>query len=67
VRTSRYRLIEWKKPGAAADTAELELYDYETDPAENRNLAAEQPAVVAELRAILSGQPEAKPQLRMGQ
>ncbi|MCA9046999.1 MAG: sulfatase-like hydrolase/transferase, partial [Planctomycetaceae bacterium] len=26
IRTERYRLVEWKKPGAPADTAELELY-----------------------------------------
>jgi iduronate 2-sulfatase len=32
VRTSRYRMVEWKKPGAAPETADFELYDYETDP-----------------------------------
>lgn len=63
LRTGRFRLVEWKKPGAPADTAELELYDYETDPTELRNIAAEQPAVVAELRALLSKYPEAKPQI----
>ena len=63
VRTTRYRLVEWKVPGAAADTAELELYDYETDPQETKNLAAEQPEVVARLRAMLATQPEAKPQI----
>ena len=64
VRTDRYRLVEWKKPGESADTAVLELYDYETDPLESENLAEEQPAVVAKLRAILAKQPEAKPQIR---
>ena len=64
VRTERYRLVEWKKPGAAPDTAILELYDYQDDPAETKNLAAGQPEVVAELRAILAKQPEAKPQFR---
>ena len=63
VRTPRHRLVEWKQPGAAADTAELELYDYESDPGETKNLAAEQPKVVAELRALLATQPEAKPQI----
>jgi iduronate 2-sulfatase len=62
VRTERYRLVEWKKPGAAPDTAVLELYDYRTDPEETRNLAAEKPKIVAELRALLARQPEAKPQ-----
>jgi iduronate 2-sulfatase len=65
VRTGRYRLVEWKKPQSPADTAELELYDYEFDPEENRNLAAQRPEVVTELRAILATQPEAKPQLRV--
>jgi len=67
VRTSRHRLVEWKKPGAAADTAVSELYDYEADPAETKNLAAERPEIVARLRALLARQPEAKPQVRGGQ
>lgn len=61
IRTERYRLVEWKKPGAPADTAEFELYDYETDPLETKNLAAEQPNVVNQLRVILAKHPEAKP------
>ena len=64
VRTARYRLVEWKKPGGAADTAELELYDYEADPGETKNLAAAQPEVVSKLRAILASQPEAKAQIK---
>ena len=64
VRTERYRLVEWKRPGAEPDSAILELYDYERDPAETRNLASDQPEVVAQLRALLAAQPEAKPPLR---
>ncbi len=63
VRTERYRLVEWKKPGAPADTAEFELYDYEKDPSETRNLAAEQPKVVKKLHALIAALPEAKPQI----
>jgi len=59
IRTARHRLVEWKKPGAPADTAELELYDYQADPGERKNLAASQPEVVARLRAILARHPEA--------
>lgn len=62
IRTERYRLIEWKRPGEPADRAIIELYDYEKDPLEYRNLAAESPAVVAQLRAILNRHPEAVPQ-----
>lgn len=64
IRTARYRMVEWKKPDAPAETAEFELYDYERDPEETKNLAAEQPAIVAQLRAILAQHPEAKPQIR---
>jgi iduronate 2-sulfatase len=63
IRTERYRLVEWKVPGAAQETAEYELYDYRTDPRETKNRAAEQPKVVAELKAILARHPEAKPQI----
>jgi len=64
VRTQRYRLVEWKAIGQPASTAVLELYDYQTDPEETRNLAASQPDVVASLRSLLAAQPEAKPQVR---
>lgn len=64
VRTARYRLVEWKQIGAAADTAVLELYDYASDPEETKNLAAAKPDVVAELRALLAQQPEARAQVR---
>lgn len=63
VRTERYRLVEWKKIGAAAESAELELYDYAADPLEKKNLAASQPEVVAALRRILAQYPEAMPQI----
>ncbi|MGC3966105.1 MAG: sulfatase-like hydrolase/transferase [Pirellulales bacterium] len=63
IRTERYRMVEWKAIGAVPDTAVIELYDYQNDPQETKNIAAEQPSVVAELRAILAKQPEAKPQI----
>ncbi len=66
VRTARHRLVEWKVPGDAADTAVLELYDYEADPLESKNLAAEQGEIVAQLRAMLAKHPEAKPQIGEG-
>jgi iduronate 2-sulfatase len=63
VRTNRYRMVEWKKPGAATDTAVYELYDYEVDPLESRNIAADRPLVLAELKQLLELQPEARPPL----
>jgi iduronate 2-sulfatase len=62
IRTERHRLVEWKKPGAPADTAEFELYDYQADPLETKNVAAGKPEVVTRLRALLAKHPEAKPQ-----
>ena len=44
IRTQRHRLVEWKLPG--------------TDPLETQNLAATQPKIVAQLRAMLARQPE---------
>ena len=63
IRTERYRLVEWKAIGAPSDSAEWELYDYQLDPGETKNLATENPAVVKELRAILATHPEAEPQI----
>lgn len=64
IRTARYRLVEWKVPGASPETAEYELYDYETDPLETQNLAnrPEQHAALKHLQQLLSQHPEAKPQ-----
>ncbi len=64
VRDERYRLVEWKKPGAEASTAEYELYDYQADPGETKNLAAKQAEVVKTLASRILGMPEAKPQLK---
>ena len=63
VRTDRYRLIEWKKPGSTPESAEYELYDYRDDPKETKNWAGEKPELVKALRKHLDQQPEAKPQI----
>jgi iduronate 2-sulfatase len=64
IRTSRYRLVEWKKPGESAEAAILELYDYQQDPRETKNLADQQLQVVAQLRALLASHAEAKASIR---
>lgn len=63
VRDDRYRLVEWNKIGATIDHAVLELYDYQTDPDEQINLASDQPDVVAKLKALLAKQPSSQPQV----
>lgn len=65
LRNERYRLVEWKIAGAPAESAEIELYDYQEDPLETKNVAAARPEVVRELRAVLAKEPEAKAQIRV--
>lgn len=57
IRTERYRFVEWSNPGDPPESAEVELYDYEIDPLETRNVAAENPDVVTELHSILDRHP----------
>lgn len=59
IRTERYRLVEWKKAAAPAESAMFELYDYQSDPLETKNLASEHPEIVKRLRGILGQYPEA--------
>ena len=59
IRTERYRMVEWKKPGAPAKTAQYELYDYQEEQIERRNLATEQPATLSRHKALLARYPEA--------
>lgn len=60
IRTDRYRLVEWT-PQQGDGATVWELYDYETDPLETRNLASEQRERVAQLSRILHQHPEAAP------
>lgn len=64
IRDARYRMVEWKEPGSSPDSAEIELYDYQSDPLETTNLASKHPDVVQRMRKILATHPEAKPQLK---
>ena len=61
VRTERHRLVEWLTPGAPPTSAEIELYDYDSDPFETTNLAAVHPEIVATLRATLAQHPTPLP------
>jgi len=60
IRTERYRFVEWKRPGESAEVADIELYDYQLERPEYRNLADGMPEVVRELREILARHPEAR-------
>jgi iduronate 2-sulfatase len=58
IRTERYRLVEWNEMGRPPEAAELELYDYQADPLETKNVAREHPEIVDRLRAVLAKYPQ---------
>jgi iduronate 2-sulfatase len=49
--------VEWLPFGASDEKPDFELYDYMADPLESKNLAAEQPEIVGQLRSILAKYP----------
>ena len=57
IRTERYRLVEWRRPGEPEKNAQYELYDYQSDPLERENLAAKNPRVMQDLKTILAKHP----------
>ncbi|MDD4777611.1 MAG: sulfatase [Fermentimonas sp.] len=59
IRTERYRLVEWKNRMNPSDVV-YELYDYNNDPLETRNVADQNPEAVENLKKILLTHPEAK-------
>lgn len=61
IRTDRYRLVEWKEIGEPIESAEYELYDYKNSDVERRNIAVDNPSVLAEMKKILASHPEAVP------
>ncbi len=62
IRTERYRLVEWKTIGASPETAVYELYDYQNGLVEMKNIAGENPAVLSEMKQLLTRHPEAMPE-----
>jgi iduronate 2-sulfatase len=61
IRTDSHRLVVWKNPGQPDSAETLELYDYRNGPVETKNIAAEHPEIVRELREILERHPEPGP------
>ncbi|MGQ1891322.1 sulfatase [Thermophagus sp. OGC60D27] len=59
IRTSRYRMVRWTSLKDKDAEVLYELYDYENDPLETKNIAADNSAIVAELENILNTYPPA--------
>lgn len=64
IRTARYRLIEWLPFGKPTAEAIYELYDYQKDPFETKNIADTDPAALAKMKALLTHEPAAVPQVK---
>lgn len=60
IRTQQYRMVRWTNMEDAAKKVLYELYDYQDDPHETKNLAADLHETVKELENILNLYPKAK-------
>ena len=58
IRTKRYRMVEWK-PFRSSAPVEYELYDYQNDPLEKKNIADQSPKVLEDMKKILAQHPPA--------
>ncbi|MEM7475908.1 MAG: sulfatase [Planctomycetota bacterium] len=61
IRTERYRLVEWVPLNNRQLKPEYELYDYSESAVETKNVAADNPNVVEELKQILAKYPDPVP------
>jgi iduronate 2-sulfatase len=64
IRSERYRLVEWLPFGASTDDAVYELYDYQEDPQETRNVASSNPRALAQMKTLLAQEPAAVEQVK---
>ena len=56
IRTARYRLVRWT-PTSGDARVDYELFDYQVDPLEKKNLADKHPEIVQSLLAKLESHP----------
>ena len=61
IRTTRYRLVDWRPIGKPSAKPVFELYDYQNGQIETQNLANSHPEVLAKLRQILASHPAPAP------
>ena len=62
IRNQRYRMVEWMPLKASDNSTDIELYDYQTDPLESKNIGADHPDIVAAMRSELAKQAPPKAQ-----
>lgn len=60
IRTEQYRMVRWTHTNDTSKDVLYELYDYQNDPQETKNWAAEKQDKVAELERLLNKHPKAK-------
>jgi len=53
IRTDRYRFTRWTTGIESGEVVQFELYDHQTDPGEQRNIAGDHPEIVKSLIARL--------------
>lgn len=59
IRDQRYRMVEWT-PLKSKGEVDIELYDYQADPLETKNIAADHADIVKAMRSTLAKQSEPK-------
>lgn len=60
IRTKQYRMIRWTPIRNQKKEVLYELYDYDNDPMETKNIAKENPKMVSKMTQILKQYPKAK-------
>lgn len=60
IRTKQYRMIRWTPIRKNKKEVLYELYDYDNDPKETKNIAKENPKMVSKMTQILKQYPKAK-------
>ena len=59
IRTEQYRMVRWTHLRNAEAEVEYELYDYKKDPHERKNVANDNPKIIADLDEVLNTHPKA--------
>ncbi|MCG8699598.1 MAG: sulfatase [Bacteroidales bacterium] len=64
IRTERYRMVQWTHLHDKNKPVLYELYDYQKDPLEKKNIAEDNSKVLEEMKTILANHPKPKRQAK---